>query len=323
MKILLVAATFDEILPLVDHKQKKNEKILKSTILNVDILITGIGIAATIFNLTKCLTKNKYNFVINAGICGAYSSALELGCVVEVARDSFADRIVENKEKIVSWQEAGLNTFDNTIEQTHWLKPGYKTKHLSFRQVNAITSDTVHSNNISIRRLKSIFNPDIETMEGACVFYVCSFLGIKSLQLRAVSNIVGIRDKKKWKTAIAIHNLSAAVKETVNEIKTNSELPANTYNSSSCKDYILNKISYTGSAYGRINKKLTTAYSDKQIEREIFELISESNPENIIQIGKNIYIHNTKKCVRITVNSNTYRVITVDRIENNKKQNII
>lgn len=36
--------------------------------------------------------------------------------------------------------------------------------------------------------------------------------------------------------------------------------------------------------------------------------------EEIEKIGKNYYVVNTKCNIRITVNSNTFRVITADRI---------
>ena len=38
------------------------------------------------------------------------------------------------------------------------------------------------------------------------------------MQLRAVSNMVGVRDKREWKTELAINNLSFAVNETVTTI---------------------------------------------------------------------------------------------------------
>lgn len=218
MRILIVAATFDEIRLLVDTKQKQEKTLLSSTIPNVDILVTGIGIAATIFNLTKCLSKHKYDMILNVGICGTYNSDIELGSVVEAIEDCFSDRIVETGNDVMSWVEAGFNIFDKSIEQTSCLKSTFQTKVKSYRKVKAITSDTVHTNQETIEALKSRFNPDIESMEGAAVFYVCFFMGVKSMQLRAVSNMVGVRDKREWKTELAINNLSFAVNKTVTTI---------------------------------------------------------------------------------------------------------
>lgn len=80
------------------------------------------------------------------------------------------------------------------------------------------------------------------------------------------------------------------------------------------KTDIFNKICYTELVYDRINKKLQTNHSRAEIETLISKLIKDT-PENQIQkTGKNFYIYNTDKNIRITINSYTYRIITVDRI---------
>jgi futalosine hydrolase len=57
------------------------------------------------------------------------------------------------------------------------------------------------------------FNPDIETMEGATFFYICSLENIPFLALRAISNKVERRNKINWKIALALNNLSEKLKE--------------------------------------------------------------------------------------------------------------
>lgn len=80
------------------------------------------------------------------------------------------------------------------------------------------------------------------------------------------------------------------------------------------KQDILKNICYTELVYPRINKKLKTKLSDKQIDCFIFQVISETNEKFFIKKGKNFYITNDQNNIRITVNSYTFRVITVDRI---------
>ncbi len=81
------------------------------------------------------------------------------------------------------------------------------------------------------------------------------------------------------------------------------------------KREILKNICYTELVYGRINKKLHIKYSKKQIEGFIFKILKKTEEKFFIKIGKNFYITNIKNNIKITVNSNTFRVITVDRIE--------
>ena len=79
MSILIVAATELEIAPFI-HLD-----------LPVDILITGVGAPAAIYQMQKKLQEKKYKSVIQAGIAGSFTDSLALGDTVIVERDCFAD----------------------------------------------------------------------------------------------------------------------------------------------------------------------------------------------------------------------------------------
>jgi len=81
------------------------------------------------------------------------------------------------------------------------------------------------------------------------------------------------------------------------------------------KKEILENICYTELVYGRINKKLNIKFSKKQIEEFISKILKETEINSFLKIGKNFYIVNIENNVRITINSNTFRVITADRIQ--------
>ena len=80
------------------------------------------------------------------------------------------------------------------------------------------------------------------------------------------------------------------------------------------KTEILDKICYTELVYERINKKLDTRFSKPEIEKMLSEIIKQTHEKFFRRTGKNIYVSNAENNIRITINSNTYRVITVDRI---------
>lgn len=80
------------------------------------------------------------------------------------------------------------------------------------------------------------------------------------------------------------------------------------------KAEILNNICYTELVYGRINKKLQSEYSRLEIEKMISKIIEETETKHFYKVGKNIYVENSQNSIKITINSNTYRVITVDKI---------
>lgn len=80
------------------------------------------------------------------------------------------------------------------------------------------------------------------------------------------------------------------------------------------KSNILKHLCYTELVYDRINKKLNTNYSKEKIEKLIFNILETTNEDFFIQKGKNYYITNREKNIKITINSNTYRVITVNKL---------
>lgn len=87
---------------------------------------------------------------------------------------------------------------------------------------------------------------------------------------------------------------------------------------SNYKKDILDKICYTELVYGRINKKLSIELSKDKIEEMITTIISETDESDFHKTGKNIYITNNERNVRLTINSYTNRIITADKL--NKKQ---
>lgn len=78
------------------------------------------------------------------------------------------------------------------------------------------------------------------------------------------------------------------------------------------KTEILNNICYTELVYERINRKLNSSLSKSAIERMLFSIIEETDISNFVKRGKNFYITNEENNIIITVNSNSYRVITVN-----------
>lgn len=81
------------------------------------------------------------------------------------------------------------------------------------------------------------------------------------------------------------------------------------------KAEILNNICYTELVYERINKKLNSKYSKSEIDEMLFRIIKETEEIFFERIGKNIYVANSENNIKVTINSNTYRIITVDKIK--------
>jgi hypothetical protein len=81
------------------------------------------------------------------------------------------------------------------------------------------------------------------------------------------------------------------------------------------KQEILQKLCYTELVYERIRKKLGIELSNNEIEQYIYSALEATSVEKIDIIGKNFYVTSTGEKMRITINRNTYRIITVDRVK--------
>lgn len=80
------------------------------------------------------------------------------------------------------------------------------------------------------------------------------------------------------------------------------------------KQQIIKNLCYTELVYDRINKKLKTVYSRPEIEALLLKVLEATDESDYIKRGKNYYITNREHGIRVTVNSNTCRIITVDRV---------
>ena len=85
--------------------------------------------------------------------------------------------------------------------------------------VDAITINEITTNENRISILNEKYHPAVESMEGAAFHFVCLQENIPFLQLRAVSNYVGERDKSKWKIDLAIKNLNLELAKIIEQSK--------------------------------------------------------------------------------------------------------
>ena len=76
----------------------------------------------------------------------------------------------------------------------------------------------------------------------------------------------------------------------------------------------ISRICYTELVYERINKKLNSKFSKSEIETMLFDILKETQEMFFQRIGKNIYVTSRERNIKITINSNTYRIITVDKL---------
>ncbi|GGH10107.1 futalosine hydrolase [Sphingobacterium alkalisoli] len=192
MTILIVAATKDEILPSIPLLEKRH----------IPYLITGVGMVATAYHLGKELVNKKYDLILHVGIAGAFGNSKSIGDVVYIYKDRIAELGAEDDQQFLSIEEMGFGTSSWTA-----LIPPHII--LDLPHAEAISVNTTHGNEKSILKLKSRFpEVELESMEGAAVYYVAAQEKIAAIQVRAISNYVEKRNKANWNIPLAVKNLN-------------------------------------------------------------------------------------------------------------------
>ena len=214
MKLLLVSATRPEIQPFISRFELSGLSGLAGGH-EIEVLITGVGMVATAFNLGKVLSNKTFDLIVNAGIAGAFDKNLQTGDVVRVTDDCLAELGAEDGDNFIPVDKLGFGQ-STYIDSVGSLIPASFLNLL--KPVSAITVNRVHGSEKSINSTLSRLNPQIESMEGAAFFYACNQAELPSIQLRAISNYVERRNRENWNIPLAVKNLNNRLIELIENI---------------------------------------------------------------------------------------------------------
>jgi futalosine hydrolase len=186
-------------------------------------LVAGVGSVSTSWEMQKWIFSNyKPDLAINIGIAGSYRDDITIGDVVMPLTDCFADAGIEDGNNFLTLSEAGLahgSEFPYRGGVIHADQYYIQLLKEIVKPVTAITVNTSTGSEATRNKLAGKFNPDIETMEGATFFYICSREKIPFLALRGVSNRVEVRNKDKWDINLALSSLGEKLDEVVLKLK--------------------------------------------------------------------------------------------------------
>jgi futalosine hydrolase len=100
MQLLLCASTEFEIRPVIDFIDSQNTT-------NITILITGVGMIATTYSLSKAIYQKRPDFIIQAGVGGCLDKRLPLSKVVFIENESLGDLGVEENASLIKIRSPG------------------------------------------------------------------------------------------------------------------------------------------------------------------------------------------------------------------------
>lgn len=215
-KITLVSATQMEIQPVLDYLHQHASQLSPTEYrfrkVDIEILITGIGLLHSTYALTHYLCDHNPDVWIQSGIGGAFDPTLEIGSVNFIQSERLVGFGAQDKDGNI------LSPFD-----LHWLDkntfpyadeilvcPRFPIE-INLPGVSGMTSLYAHGNEDAIARLRNAPHGQIENMEGAAFFYVSLMKKIPFASIRSVSNMVEERNKEKWDFKKSIQSLGQEV----------------------------------------------------------------------------------------------------------------
>jgi futalosine hydrolase len=222
-KVLLVAATNIEILATINYLEtnfnQKSFTEFSNDKLTITPFIMGVGIMQSAFALGRHRKIQDFDLLIHAGISGTYSgSKLNLGDTVEVHEEQFGDIGAEDRDgkilELFDLELLGDNQFPFQNRKLINNSKKYRTK---LKQVtgNTVSKASGELNTINQMEMRKA---DVESMEGASVFYACRNIDIPFVSIRGISNNVEPRNKSNWNINLALDNLNQEIIKILGEL---------------------------------------------------------------------------------------------------------
>jgi futalosine hydrolase len=218
MRVIISAATVAEWMPsflnINAHYTGESQR------LKLQYHQSGIGMLAATFALTKLAFEDKPDLIIQVGIAGTFDTELALGTVVVIAEETIGDLGVEEDGKWkdlfdLKLEKSSYHPFEKRKLPNQWLG---KYNLLGLKEVSGITVNEITTHPERIQKLIKKYNPCIESMEGAALHYVARESSIPFIQIRAISNYIGERDKSNWQMKLAIDNLNQTLLQYIDQL---------------------------------------------------------------------------------------------------------
>jgi futalosine hydrolase len=211
MRVIITAATVAEWMPSfleMNPLYTGNSQRMK-----IQFHQSGVGMLASAVSITRMVLEDKPDLIIQAGIAGCFSDKMPLGKVVVINEECLADMGVEEEGKWkdifdLKLEKSSYHPFDKRKLPNPWLS---KFNLLKLPEVSAITVNEITTKQERIEQWQKKYAPVTESMEGAALHYVCREANIPFIQIRAISNYIGERNKANWKIQEALTNLNSTL----------------------------------------------------------------------------------------------------------------
>lgn len=179
-----------------------------------DVVAAGVGAAAAAVATTVFLAAagtEGYRLVVSAGIGGAFAGRAEPGDLLRADRIIAADLGAQTADGFASIADLG---FGQPVECLAMPLAGLRKAAVGdLLTVNVATGTDERAKELAAAHPQAVG----EAMEGYGVALAAQRFGVPVAELRAVSNLIGLRDRSAWNIPLALEALSAAAGALVEE----------------------------------------------------------------------------------------------------------
>jgi futalosine hydrolase len=169
----------------------------------VTVLVGGVGSAQAAATTSRALTLDPgYDAVLSVGIAGAFPGRAEPGALLLARRGVAADLGADSPAGFLSVDELGFGA--STVDGGR--VPGLDAVVGTILTVNTATGTDERAAELMARHPQAVG----EAMEGYGVAAAAALADLPFAEVRAVSNIVGKRDRAAWQLGLAFKALTEA-----------------------------------------------------------------------------------------------------------------
>lgn len=178
-----------------------------------EVVAAGVGPVASAIGTTKALAARRYDLVVVAGIAGGFVGRAAIGSLVVASRIIAADLGAQTAEGFATLDELGFGSASVPVDagRAHRLAEALQAAGLPAQLGPVLTLSTVTGTAATAAELAArVPGAAAEAMEGFGAASAAQTYGLPVLELRAVSNTVGPRDRSAWRIGDAFAALEAA-----------------------------------------------------------------------------------------------------------------
>lgn len=177
--------------------------------------LAGVGPVAAAITATRLLAAGggRYGAVISAGIGGGFEGQAPIGSIVVSSLIAAPDLGAETPQGFSSLEELGFGSSSVAVDPALAAKTaaaiaacGVKVR-LGPALTLATVTGTAATASVMAARVPGAAS---EGMEGYGVAAAAEAFGLPALEIRAISNAIGPRDKSKWRIGEALQVLETA-----------------------------------------------------------------------------------------------------------------